>query len=259
VIEPAWLWPHSTMRSEREEMRGIRYPGMPTPTLLGTGERPAVTVRADPRCRQRPTAVSFDMGVPADLITRAHDRGILWLQTVADAESAQRALEAGADVLIAQGGEAGGNSGWVATMVLVPEVIDLAGDVPVVAAGGIPMAAGSPPRSALGAQGVSMGTRFLAPTEMAIDQVWKARICEAKDVDAVKLTHSERVMPPFTVPQIGIPLAPRSLRTPLVDQLEQDPRQCRPLHGRTGTRGGCARGRWTRHVALHGAIGSARS
>jgi len=61
----------------------------------------------------RPAAISFHMGVPSDLIDRAHDRGILWLQTVGDAEGAEAALEAGADVLIAQGTEAGGNGGCI--------------------------------------------------------------------------------------------------------------------------------------------------
>lgn len=75
----------------------------------------------------QPAAISFHMGVPADLIARAHDRGILWIQTVEDARAAELAVEAGADVLVAQGSEAGGNSGWVSTMVLVPAVVDAAG------------------------------------------------------------------------------------------------------------------------------------
>src|SRR6476646_1912322 len=85
----------------------------------------------------RPAAISFHMGVPADLIARAHDRGILWIQTVGDRRAAELALEAGSDALVAQGTEAGGNSGWISTMVLVPAVVDVAGEVPVVAAGGI--------------------------------------------------------------------------------------------------------------------------
>jgi len=148
-----------------------------------------------------PAAISFHMGVPADLIARAHERGILWLQTVGDAAAAELALEAGADVLIAQGGEAGGNSGQVATMVLVPEIVDLAGDVPVVAAGGIGDGRGVAAALALGAQGASLGTRFLATTEMAIDPAWKARICAAVDVDAVKVPHAERSCRPSRCPR----------------------------------------------------------
>ena len=67
-----------------------------------------------------PRVISFHMGVPAQLIARAHDHGILWMQTVGDAAAADAALTAGADVLIAQGGEAGGNAGSIATLVLVP-------------------------------------------------------------------------------------------------------------------------------------------
>ena len=65
-----------------------------------------------------PVAISFHMGVPADLIAVAHECGIVWMQTVGDAEGAAIALYAGADILIAQGTQAGGNAGWVTTMVL---------------------------------------------------------------------------------------------------------------------------------------------
>jgi len=168
-----------------------------------------------------PAAISFHMGIPSDLIARAHDRGITWLQTVGDAESAERALEAGADVLIAQGGEAGGNSGWVATMVLVPQVVDVAGDIPVIAAGGIADGRGLAAALALGAQGASLGTRFLAATEMPVADAWKQRIVAADALDAVKVVNSERVMPRFNRP--GGPAEPRSLSTPLTEQLRDHP------------------------------------
>src|SRR6185503_18971533 len=96
-----------------------------------------------------------------------------------DLEGAERALAAGADVLIAQGSEAGGNAGWISTMVLVPAVVDVAGEVPVVAAGGIADGRGIAAALALGAQGVSMGTRFLASQEMRIDPAWKDRIIQS--------------------------------------------------------------------------------
>ena len=75
-----------------------------------------------------PAAISFHMGMPVDLIAAAHERGIVWLQTVGDTEAAHAAIDAGADVLVAQGTEAGGNAGWVTTMVLVPAIVDVAGD-----------------------------------------------------------------------------------------------------------------------------------
>jgi enoyl-[acyl-carrier protein] reductase II len=175
-----------------------------------------------------PAAISFHMGVPADLIARAHDAGIRWIQAVGDVHAAEAALEAGADVLVAQGTEAGGNAGWVSSLVLVPAVVDLAGEVPVVAAGGIADGRGLAAALALGAQGASLGTRFLATTEMGVDQEWKDRIVAADATDAVKVPHSERVMPPFTLPQIGQPYAPRALRTELVSRLERAPETVDP-------------------------------
>ena len=171
-----------------------------------------------------PAAISFHMGMPVDLIAAAHERGIVWLQTVGDVDAAVAAIEAGADVLVAQGTEAGGNAGWVATMVLVPAVVDVAVDVPVVAAGGIADGRGMAAALALGAQGVSLGTRFLASSEMRIAQAWKQRIVDASALEAVKVPHAERVMPPFTLPQAaGVPFAPRALRTELIERLESEP------------------------------------
>jgi enoyl-[acyl-carrier protein] reductase II len=171
--------------------------------------------------RARPAAISFHLGVPADLIDRAHAEGILWIQQVMDREQAAAAARAGADVIVAQGGEAGGNGGEVATMVLVPQVVDVAGDIPVVAAGGIADGRGLAAALALGAQGAQLGTRFLASEEMAIADAWKQRIVAAEATDAVKVVGSERVLPPFSRP--GVTATPRALRTPLTDRLAADP------------------------------------
>ena len=176
-----------------------------------------------------PAAISFHMGVPAERIAEAHDVGARWIQQVGDVRSAALALEAGADVLAAQGWEAGGNSGWVATMVLVPQVVDLAGDVPVLAAGGVGDGRGLAAALALGAQGVMIGTRFLASAEMSIDPQWKNRILASDATDVVKVRNSELVMPPFTLElPSSEPPAPRALRTPLVDRLEADPASVDP-------------------------------
>ena len=169
----------------------------------------------------RPAAISFHIGVPADLIARAHDAGILWIQQVMDRSQAEQAVSAGADVIVAQGGEAGGNGGWVSTMVLVPQVLDIAGDIPVVAAGGIADGRGLAAVLSLGAQGVSIGTRLLASVEMGIAQEWKQRIVAADAVEAVKMINSDRVMPPYSRP--GVRAEPRTLVTPLVEQLRDDP------------------------------------
>lgn len=175
---------------------------------------------------EHPAVISFHLAVPRDLIGRAHDAGILWIQQVMDARQAADALDAGADVLIAQGGEAGGHGGEVSTLVLVPQVVDMAGDTPVIAAGGIADGRGLAAALSLGAQGVSMGTRFLASVEMPASDEWKRRIVTADAIDAVKVAGSERILPPYSRPgSFGVP---RALRTPFVDMLRDKPEDVDP-------------------------------
>jgi enoyl-[acyl-carrier protein] reductase II len=183
--------------------------------------RPFTEETFDATIEAAPPAISFHLAVPADLIERAHAVGSKWIQQVVDVRQAEEAVAAGADVIVAQGGEAGGHSGTVATMVLVPQVVDVAGDIPVVAAGGIADGRGLAAALALGAQGVCMGTRFLAAEEMRIDAAWKRRILEADAADAVHVRNSERVLPPYNRP--GARVEPRALRTPLIDQLRDHP------------------------------------
>ncbi|AIR99539.1 NAD(P)H-dependent flavin oxidoreductase [Streptomyces glaucescens] len=175
---------------------------------------------------ERPAAISFHLGVPADLIGRAHDAGIRWIQQVMDVRQAEQAVLAGADVIVAQGGEAGGQGGEVSTMVLVPQVVDIAGDTPVVAAGGIADGRGLAAALALGAQGVAVGTRLLASVEMGIAQEWKDRIVAAEARDTFKPVHSARFMPPFSRPDAYG--SPRSLRTPFLEEVEAHPERVRP-------------------------------
>lgn len=173
--------------------------------------------------KERPRAISFHIAVPPALIARAHGEGILWIQQVMDVRQAEQALEAGADVIVAQGGEAAGHSGAISTMVLVPQIVDLAGDVPVVAAGGIADGRGLAAALMLGAQGVMIGTRLLASTEMTVAAEWKRRIVAAGALDAIRVTGEDPVMPPYTLPGRADHCAMRTLRTPFTDILENEP------------------------------------
>jgi nitronate monooxygenase/enoyl-[acyl-carrier protein] reductase II len=202
------------------------------PFAINHTNRPFDEAASEATLEAAPAAISFHMVVPADLIARAHEAGILWIQQVVDLREAQEAVEAGADVIIAQGSEAGGHCGSVSTMVLVPQVVDVAGDIPVVAAGGIADGRGLAAALALGAQGVSMGTRFLASAELRIADEWKHRIVEADAVDAVKVVNSERVLPPYTRPRSAV--EPRALSTPLIEQLRANPQWVDPA--KTGAR-----------------------
>jgi NAD(P)H-dependent flavin oxidoreductase YrpB (nitropropane dioxygenase family) len=129
---------------------------------------------------------SFFWGFDADRIARAKDAGLTVMQTVGRAADAVRAVDDGADIVVAQGWEAGGHVwGQVATVALVPSVVDAVAPTPVVAAGGIVDGRGLAAVLALGASAAWMGTRFLAADEARIDDDGRARIFAASDSDTV--------------------------------------------------------------------------
>jgi NAD(P)H-dependent flavin oxidoreductase YrpB (nitropropane dioxygenase family) len=130
--------------------------------------------------------VSFFWGDPAPYIQETHDAGAIVLHTVASAAEARRSVERGADVIVAQGWEAGGHVwGKVASFPLIPQVVDAVAPVPVVAAGGIGDGRGMAAALMLGAAGVWMGTRFLASKEAAVHPFYKEKVLEASEIDAV--------------------------------------------------------------------------
>ncbi|WP_208028473.1 NAD(P)H-dependent flavin oxidoreductase [Rhabdothermincola sediminis] len=106
------------------------------------------------------------LGVPRDAIELCHDHNVLVVNMCGKVRHAVAAVEAGCDLVVAQGTEAGGHTGQVATMALVPQIVDAVGDrVPVVAAGGIFDGRGLAAALSLGADGVWIGTRFIATPE----------------------------------------------------------------------------------------------
>src|ERR687897_1800906 len=106
------------------------------------------------------------LGVPRDVITLCHDNNVLVVNMCGKVRHAVAAVEAGCDIVVAQGTEAGGHTGQVATLPLVPQIVDAVGDrVPVVAAGGIFDGRGLAASLALGADGAWVGTRFIATPE----------------------------------------------------------------------------------------------
>lgn len=114
---------------------------------------------------ERVPSVTLSFGDAAKHVARVKDAGLLVMRQVQTIAAAREAVAQGVDVLIAQGSEAGGHTGSVATMAFVPQVVDLAGGIPVIAAGGIADGRGLVAALALGAQGVIMGTRFVASEE----------------------------------------------------------------------------------------------
>jgi enoyl-[acyl-carrier protein] reductase II len=106
------------------------------------------------------------LGIPREVIELCHSRNVLVASMCGKVRHAIGAVEAGCDIVVAQGTEAGGHTGKIATLALVPQVVDAVGDrVPVVAAGGIVDGRGMAAALSLGADGIWVGTRFIATPE----------------------------------------------------------------------------------------------
>jgi enoyl-[acyl-carrier protein] reductase II len=164
----------------------------------------------------RPAVISFALGDPGDLVRQAHDVGSRVMLQVTTVAQAIQAAERGVDVIIAQGGEAGGYCGDVSTLALVPQVVDAVSPIPVVAAGGIFDGRGIAAALMLGAAGVNLGTRFIATKEAPVPEEWKQAIAQANSEDAIKVDVLNDISPlPGTA---GFGTVLRSLHTAFVDE-----------------------------------------
>ncbi len=166
---------------------------------------------------ERVPVLSFSFGDPVPYVERAHAAGCTVIHQVGSVAAAESAVEAGVDVIIAQGVEAGGHlSGTSSTLTLVPRVVDAVAPTPVAAAGGIVNARGLVAAVALGAEGVVLGTRFLASLEAAAHPVYKEKVLAATGEDTVRTLLYGGGWP-------GV--AHRVLRTPFVSEwLSQESR-----------------------------------
>ncbi|MDQ0604009.1 NAD(P)H-dependent flavin oxidoreductase YrpB (nitropropane dioxygenase family) [Streptomyces canus] len=124
---------------------------------------------------------------PADVVDRAHDRGVLVAALAGSARHAVKHKEGGIDIVVAQGYEAGGHTGEIASMVLTPEVVDAVDPLPVLAAGGIGSGRQVAAALALGAQGVWLGSLWLTCTEAEMSSPAVTRkLLEAGSGDTVR-------------------------------------------------------------------------
>lgn len=214
-IDPASLVPehvaavNAALRSARLRV-GLPPSDQPPPP------RPDHVANAiDVILERRVPVFSVALGLPsADVVDRCRERGVRIMAMIANVEDARKAAEAGIDVIVAQGAEAGGHRsiwregsrGDVGTFALVPEAVD-AVKVPVVAAGGIADGRGLVAAQALGAAGVLMGTRFVATRESMAPEFWKQAILRSSS-DATMVTAA----------LTGLPA--RVLRNRLVEEYE---------------------------------------
>ncbi|MEP7188701.1 MAG: nitronate monooxygenase [Roseiflexaceae bacterium] len=174
--DPDWL--REQIRSVRERTRkpfGVgfisSFPGLDRLIQVALDERVPV--------------VSHSFADPTPYVAAAHAAGILIMAQVQKVSHAKTAALAGVDVIAAQGTEAGGHTGHSGTLPLVPAVIDVVGNIPVVAAGGIADGRGLAAVLMLGAEGVWLGSRFVASHE-ATDADWKKqRVVQAGTDDTI--------------------------------------------------------------------------
>ena len=126
--------------------------------------------------------VTTGAGNPGKYMSAWKEAGIKVIPVVASVALARMMEKAGADAVVAEGTESGGHIGETTTMVLVPQVVD-AVQIPVIAAGGIADGRGMAAAFMLGAEGVQMGTRFVATQEAVVHENYKDYILKAKDID----------------------------------------------------------------------------
>lgn len=145
-------------------------------------DRPVIEWAVD----QHPAAIMLSFGDPAPFVTPIRNAGIRLIVQVTNMPEAQAAIDAGVDVVVAQGSEAGGHGGGRATLPFVPAVVDIATTTPVLAAGGIADGRGLAAALVLGAAGAVIGTRFEATNEALISAEAAKAITDAKAGDTTR-------------------------------------------------------------------------
>ncbi len=186
-------------------------PEFPTPsgrrerTIFGPG---FTRSQIDTILEEKVPVFASGLGNPAPYVEEFHAAGVKVIALVGNVKNARRVAEGGTDVVVAQGAEAGGHTGRVGTMALVPQVVDAVAPKPVLAAGGIGDGRGLAAALCLGAVGVWVGTAFLVSKEAAWDDTLKQRILDASEED----TRVTRIYS-------GKPM--RNINNPLIEACEE--------------------------------------
>lgn len=134
-------------------------------------------------CEEKVPVVTTGAGSPGKYMEVWKENGVKVIPVVASVALAKRMEKLGADAVVAEGHESGGHIGQLTTMTLVPQVVD-AVNIPVIAAGGIGDGRGMAAAFMLGAEGVQLGTRFLAANECTVHENYKNKVLKAKDIDS---------------------------------------------------------------------------
>lgn len=200
----------------REQMRRVKdLTDKPFGVDLLTAIPESLIKACDVIIEEGATAFIAGLGVPGPIMPQLKEAGIKVATVCGTVRHAVKAAEAGCDFVIGQGTEGGGHTGRVSTMALIPQMVD-AVDIPVIAAGAINDGRALAASLAFGAQGVWVGTRFIATEEANAGAVYKDAIVGAKADDTI-----------VTRCYTGKTL--RTLRNPYVDDWESRPQDIKPF------------------------------
>lgn len=203
--DPVWLQPQlELVQAETQRPWGVG---------LITWYAPPESV--DLALSYRPSAFFLSFGDPHRYAAQIKAAGCVLICQVQEVEAARQAVAAGADIIVAQGAEAGGHSGVRAALPLVPAVVDAVAPVPVLAAGGIADGRGLAAALMLGAQGVLVGTRFYAAAESLGHDRARARIVAANAGDTVRTDVFDIVRGYYPWPK---PYTSRALRNTFIER-----------------------------------------
>jgi len=239
--DPRELIPAETRAGLRKmaEDLGIEWKEAPrpAPAPAATAERPRTgggmsDGQMEVVIEEKIAVFASGLGTPAPWMDRLHANGTKVLCLVGNVKNAKRVAASGADIVVAQGTEAGGHTGRIATLALVPQVIDAVSPTPVIAAGGIADGRGIAASLAMGAIGVWCGTAFLVSEEANQPDTQKQRVLAAGDEDTrITRLYSGKTMRNITNPLIeaweasGIQALPMGLQGMLIGDLVYSARE----------------------------------
>lgn len=209
----------------------LGLPDVPPPSRAG-GSQTMSSALFDPQSQidvivgMGVPVLATGLGDPSPFMKQLRDAGIKVISLVGNVKGAQKVLAAGVDAVVAQGTEAGGHTGRIGTMALLPQVLDVAGATPVIAAGGIGDGRGLAAALAMGCEGVWCGTIFIGTHEAQLDMLRKQRFVAANE-EGTKITklYSGKTMRNITNPLVdaweesGIKALPMGLQSMLIAPL----------------------------------------
>lgn len=184
-IEAAIPTSHREFVAELRDRYGVPDDGIPGARSRFVRSEDSAREQVDVVLDSNLKLLALGIGSPEWVIGPAKDRGMKLISLIGQPRHAERALRAGADILVAQGHDAGAHTGPVGTFSLVPQIVDMAGDTPVIAAGGVATGRHMAAAMAMGASGVWLGSAWLVCEEEHVEPEILAKLLAAGSADTL--------------------------------------------------------------------------